>query len=58
MSGTVLDYTVEDKKSYVVTKGSINKMQEKSSGGFLIDKLLEDLELTIKLNSPSLVHIV
>jgi hypothetical protein len=54
----ILEYTIEDKKAYVVRRGKIDKIHEKSSDGFVLDTLAEDFELTLKLNVPGVVSLV
>lgn len=54
----ILEYTIEDKKAYMVRQGKIDKIHEKSSDGFVLDPFLHNFELVLKLQVPSVVCFV
>ncbi len=54
----ILEYTIEDKKAYMVRQGKIDKIHEKSSDGFVLDPFLHNFELVLKLQVPSVVCLI
>lgn len=57
MSGTTLDYVIEDKKKIKLEDGTLDNIHQKNSIGFHIS-VLDRADLNLKLRNPSIVYVI
>ena len=54
MSGTTLDYTIENKKKIRLEEGTLDTISQKNSIGFHIS-VVDKVEINLKLRNPAIV---